>query len=279
MEKNINIYTPLGIGDLIILRGMLDTKIEEFERINIHLCLSALYSCKPDNIEENVNFLKILTKSIFKDDKYNLYLENNFHHQDIFEIKNKYNLGFKIPNLKNSFCSLEKEIKEDYLVITTKVRSNTGNDSKKDFLKNKEKFCNLVFDLSKKYKIVLLGEKEVEMNPEYQMHGSNKIFSIYNYIINDIGTNLVDKTIPALGITIPTIEKFKEDCAIMSNAKKVITFGSGGNFSIATAVAKTVSYMETSIYENLMREDESNKDVFITTDWETFFSEIEKIGK
>jgi hypothetical protein len=270
--NKIDVYIPLGIGDLINVRSMFDTKLFEYEKINIILSLNLLDQYKPDFKEQNIDFLLNLAKLIFNNEKYTVTASFWGSHMDIFDIKNKYKLGFSVPSLRNELCTHEREIEEEYVVLTTKVRAA----SREHFLSKKQEFIDEIIALSKKYKIVLLGERVVEMNKEYQGLGHNSVFSIYEPIYSHIKDVAIDKTIPALGVTIPELETLKRDCSIMRHAKKVITLGSGGNFSIASVVANAVCYFEDSSYD-IFRLEYKPETTYYTKKWDEFLKEISKI--
>lgn len=274
MENILNIYSAVGIGDMICYRGLTNPFLSQYKKININLCLSLLDEFKPDNKNENIIFLENIAKLIFKDEKYNIIFNYNDKHVDTYVFQKETNTHCKIPNLINDFCNEKKIIDDDYIVVTTKARGI----NREQFLSRKQIFCDVLNDLSKKYKIVLVGEKIVEMNKEYQHHGSHFIFSIYNDIIDSLENNIIDLTIPALGITIPNIENLKKDCSIMNHAKKVITFGVGGNFSIAMTVSNVASYIEGGTSLNFSPPSFDNKEVsLVTNQWYEFINALLKL--
>lgn len=273
MQKILNIYSAVGIGDMICYRALTNDYLSQYEKININLCLNILHTYKPDNKNENIIFLENMAKLIFNNKKYNIILNHFNNHLPTHVFQQKNNLECKIPNLVSSFCEEKRIINEEYIVITTKARSI----NREMFLSRKNTFSNILNDLSKKYKIVLIGEKTVEMNKEYEHHGSNFIFSIYNDIIDSLNYNIIDLTIPVLGITIPNIENLKKDCSIMNHAKKVITFGVGGNLSIALSVSNTVSYIEGGTEVKISFSEINNDMSFMTNQWYEFINALLKL--
>jgi hypothetical protein len=273
MEKKLDVNIPIGIGDLITYRGLLDNLLPFYEVINVNLCMTILDVYKPDNKNENTIFLQNIANLVFNNEKYKVGLVYNIEHipPDIFA--KHHNLQYKIPNLRNELCNDDKIIDGEYIVLATKARFI----DRELFLSRKETFCSVLNDLSKKYKVVLVGEKIVEMNKEYQHHGSHYIFSIYNDIIDSLKNNIINLTVPALGITIPNIENLKKDCSIMSHAKKVITFGVGGNFSIAQTVSNAIAYKEGGALDFLFTNHVNNDSYFITKEWYEFINVLLKL--
>jgi hypothetical protein len=119
--------------------------------------------------------------------------------------------------------------KEKYVCLNTKVRGFSINR----FLQIKDRFSSVLTDLSKKIKIVLLGERVVERNKEYQQ--TTEVYSIYPMLPK---INFIDLTIPALGITAPTIGRLMQDCKYMSESMATINIGLGGNVPLSTSVSK-----------------------------------------
>jgi len=121
----------------------------------------------------------------------------------------------------------------EYIVITTKAREFHRHQFDAIAPKTWEVFNKL----SKKYKIVILGERQVEQRKEYDQLRI-KPFGIYDDIIKNLPSDiLVDLTVPALGETVSDLSKIQQDCLIMKEAKFVVNFGVGGNFCLATSVA------------------------------------------
>lgn len=122
----------------------------------------------------------------------------------------------------------------EYIVITTKVRwahRRTINPWINEF-------WNIMRSLATKYKIVILGERIVEMRKEYGTD-TDDIFSIYNEILHNIPADrILDLTLPALGETVSDLTQIQQDCLIMRDAKFVVTMGVGGNFCMSTSVGK-----------------------------------------
>ena len=164
--------------------------------------------------------------------------------------------------LTNELCVGEPlTIVEDYIVITTKVKYF-----------HLDKFKELagplkqtIIELSKKYKIVLMGEKVVEKNAE-SIKPVMK-YSTYGFWKGVIPpASLVDLTVERLGLAAPELSKLQRDCVIMNNAKGVICFGYGGNLVLGAAVGNVFGLLQPmNNYEVFTQSLFSNSpNVFVT---------------
>jgi hypothetical protein len=272
--KIMELDIPVGLGDMIHTRGMLDDAVKHYDKINLGLAFNLLDKHRPHNKDKNILFLSNLAKLIFNNKKVNLHFGNKYGLVTTDKIPGKYKINFLLPNLKNELTFPKKEIDGEYIVITTKIRDLT----KKSFLEKKNSFVRAISDLSKKYKIVILGEKKVEIgNGIGYGSGSGHIYGIYDVILEAVESskNYLDLTVPALGITVPTLSNVQKDCTIMKFAKNVITLGSGGNFSLAMSVANTSCYREDRLnFIKSWYDKQVNNNFYLTTNWDAFLKRI-----
>lgn len=138
------------------------------------------------------------------------------------------------------------QIKEPYIVITTKVR----DFSHSKYLKTKDIFINILKSLSTKYKIVVIGEKLIEDTIENR---ELSIFSIYKDIVQNI-ENVIDLTEETISSkeNPPKLDKIRKDCDLMNKANCVITLGDGGNVVLALSVAKNLLVIVMILMDILM---------------------------
>lgn len=233
-NKQINVQINLGIGDHIFFRMYLDGVKDQYDRINIIHAQDALaYWFKNDPIRRDFNTK--LAAAIFSQAPY-FYIPNPtsilpFYPNEriIRELNNK---PVK-PDLNNLCVGKSLDIK-NYIVITTKVREFPNVV----FEQFKDKITPALQNLTKKYNVVILGEREVQKTIEYNAEvNRHRVFGIYDYLKN-ILPEAVDLTVPALGITTSPFPQFQQDCLIFKEAEAVITFGTGGNFWISAGIAK-----------------------------------------
>jgi hypothetical protein len=145
-----------------------------------------------------------------------------------------YNSGLKgTPlSLRKELC--EGETPTGHLCLSTKVRDLPLSK----FLAVKEGLIRALNATGRT--IVLLGEREVERNAEYVQ--VEHVFSIYSHVVGRFNKAL-DMTVPGLGLTTPTLSRFKLDCAYMGNAVATINVGVGGNVTISVSLGRTVNLM------------------------------------
>jgi hypothetical protein len=258
-----------GIGDIIMAKTQIEPLKHKFDRIELSFSQHWLNM----HDQNYANFLKDLWKLLFTDPVYAL-TEQNY---PLLSPLDFHNQGFTLQEpsgLENLLCNgAPLNLDKEYIVLTTKIRylSRTKLNSISNEL------WNTINSLSGKYKIVILGERIVEMSPEYVHHTSEQIFSMYVDIICNIPSDkLIDLSVPALGITSPDLKQFQQDCLIMKNAKCVITLGVGGNFCMATAVANTVGYRQDGhdIFEIIY--NRGGGKAAITKDFSKFISTLKQ---
>jgi hypothetical protein len=259
---------PIGIGDLLYLKAMFEPIKDSFSSINLNTSMFLLedYKKSPDNQQ----FVKSLVELLFSEAPYTINAEPA-PYQSLSQISQNNNIVPQKPELAHILCQgTSLDLEEPYIVINTKVRYMLDSTLESTI----REFWSLLNELSIKYKIVILGEREIEMNSEYKIHNSkgNYIFSLYPHILNNIKDHnrLLDLSVPALGVTSPDLQKMRQDCLIMKEAKFVIQFGVGGSFCLATAVANTIGYRidDDYIADQVFGKNYSN--AVITKDWNTF---------
>jgi hypothetical protein len=265
--KTFKATIHIGLGDIIYTRGQFDPVKHLYDRIEISFN-KMLYGLHDDNYPI---FLNDLGKLLFSEHPYVLTDADHPHLNPVDMAKEAKPCK---PDLKNILCKGNSlNLGSEYIVLTTKLRYFRRNI----FNSLSNELFNTIKELSNKYKIVVLGEKIIEMNNEYKFWGNNEIYSIYDDIIKNIPADkLVDLTIPALGITSPKLSQVQQDCLIMKEAKLVISLGVGGNFCMATAVANTVGYRTDNDPIANAAFDREYPDAIITKNWTYFIETLKK---
>jgi len=275
----IKIY--LGLGDIIYTKMMLDKIKSNFS--NIYISPDESLISNRDNKKEFYTFCKNMIKMLFDDPSYIITDDQSYKSLPPHKIYLDYKIKLEKPDLSSYLCDDNKLpdglVENEYIVITTKVRAlerSTYNRYVREGLWKSLKI------LSQRYKVVVMGEQKVGINPEYK-NITHSTYSIYDNIIKNIGErNIIDLTVPELGITVPSIKKIKEDCNIMNKADHVVTIGIGGNFVLSTSVAKSTLCMreinESIIVETLYT-GEHPKGVFTTNSVKIFNDKINDICK
>src|SRR5579864_3077033 len=235
--KTFGAKTPIGLGDLIYIKAMFEPIKHEYESIN--LCLHTEITTRYGRNVEYNSFVAEFSQLLFGEPPYKLG-PNSYPYYRVDEIASAHGIKPCKPELSNILCSgTPLDLGAPYIVMNTKIRSLPRSHLDVTV----REFWSLMNSISEKYKIVILGEKVIEMNKEYQIYTEANIFSLYQSILDNIPNDrLIDLTVPALGITSPNLKQLQQDCLIMNRAKCVINFGIGGGFCLATAVANTVGY-------------------------------------
>lgn len=275
--NKLEISINAGIGDNIITRIFCDAIKSRFDEIRISHNRKIVEHFRNGD-PAYYDFLNDLGNTLFSEPPY-VFDHNQYPSLKIYDMVQGLNIHPQAPNIDHVLCkgtSLDTG-GEPYIVITTKIR---GMD-RHSFYPKSIKLWKVLKQLSSKYKIVILGEREVERNKEYALHPSI-IYGIYDQIISNLPLErIIDLTVPSLGITIPNIDKIKQDCLIMKEAKFVITLAVGGNTWLALAVANVIGFKLNSTPESDYVDgmvscltNPAFSTAFITFEWEQFISKL-----
>jgi len=271
--KEYNVRIPIGIGDLIYIRGLLDLAKDRFGRINISPNLNLL-----NERAQYEPFLMELMEMLFKPPFYNITRDQSYPFKSIVDMWKQLKLKPRRPNMAQILCEgeLPKNLRSGkYIVINTKVRAFNKNA----YRAISPRLIQILRSVSK-YKIVLLGEREIEFTGEYRHIGHKNIYCIYNDLIAHLSPNkIVDLTIPKLGISPPNMKKFKSDCNIMRHAHKVIQIGGGGSFCVSSTLSNLIciiSYSSLPFFAEVFRHNEY-KNVLVVNNSRQFLEAIREI--
>jgi len=267
---DLNFVMALGIGDMLISWGALEGVKHEYEKIHIFPCWEIITSYR-NNRHDYRQFVLDFAKLIFTDEKYVIHAENSTKCSDVKHVT-ELGIPCRVPRAQNLLCDSNHYLSKPYIVIPTKIRG--CNRSTYNMLK--DRFYEALNRVSDRYDIVILGEREVQMNAEYVHLGNNLIYGIYNDIVSCV-KKIVDLSIPKLGIDIPDLNNLRKDCSIMRDARSVITFGNSGGFSLSSAVINhQISYrddLDTWIYHLYLQQQE----IVTCTDVNTFINAIDAL--
>jgi hypothetical protein len=273
---DFNVSLPGGIGDIICAAAQLNYVSERYDNINISFSRHMIESFR-ENAASYEDFLYRFSILLFRKPKYNIILNANFIQMSPLNICQEHHIAVQRMKIDQLLCNNNFALITDpYIVITTKVR---WYDNEK-YQIIKLEFWKAINKLSNKYKIVIIGEKIIEMNNEYAIYGTQHIYSIYNDAITNIPIHaLIDYTVPALGKTVPNLDKIREDCCIMRDAHCVITFGLGGNVAMSMSVAKYALGLRdyTDEVARSVFEDTHYEDCYIIKDNLLFLSKLNEI--
>jgi hypothetical protein len=272
------ISLPTSLGEIINAKFHLDEVKHQYESISINfnkgLWNGCLHTDAPDWETKRVGWDKYLDdigRLFFREPPYQM-VSGNFSYYDMGDLAKAYRLVPKKPKMIELLCKgTSLGLDEPYFVLTTKVR----DVERALFYPLSFELWRTLKRLSERYKIVVLGERKVELRREYG--NGHDIFGLYDQIISNIPNDrLVDLTVPALGESVSDLKQIQQDCLIMNEAKFVITLGIGGNFCMAVATAKmVVGYRaDDNAYTDLVYNREF-PDAVITKDWHRFIQALE----
>lgn len=278
MKPQYTAQIPVGIGDIIYIHAQLNAVKNNFSKILLspNFNLFRMYrDSNEKNVNENIQFTKDFCNLIFSQTpKFEITQNNNFPYKTSQSIWNQDGFAVCKPNLQHLLCTNEKIINNKYIVITTKVRELDLNI----YLNVKSKLLNFLNNVSSKYKIVILGERNIEMTPEYLVHGHNKIYSIYNDIIKNIPKeNIIDMSIEKMGKTSPQLSSLIKDCTIMKFSNVTISLGIGGNFCISSAISNVSNFSSYPLHKttDYLYSNHKCKEIHVTSDINQFVNNCE----
>lgn len=264
----VNFKTCVGLGDLIHIKQMLDLYSKTNKQISFNLSLD--YDIiRAFRNEKYIPFIEEIFEKLFASN-YSINKSSLGELINPVVLMNQYKMIPQIPHLENYFCV--PTTKNEDVVILTKIRGMNIN-----FFENiKHNFIEIIKQISKNRKIVLLGERQIGFNAEYNIIGKNNIYSIYDVLIEKL-PNIIDKTVVELGITPPNYTTFINDCNIMNSAKNVITLSTGGNVSVAMSVSDVINYYGNSEMYSLFSKMEKNKNKYLTDNIDDYFEKLKQL--
>lgn len=234
----------LGVGDMVYARCFLNPVKHHFSRISITLAQDAIqfwFAGDPVRWKFDCD----LARLVFNEPPYD-FVENPSFRYQFFpndRIAKELNTKSTNPNLLHLAQGTSLNI-GPYIVLSTKCRQF----SEITFNTYKKELVPVLQALTKKFKVVILGEREVQKTKEYTNSVNiGQVFGAYDFYKETLKDceNVVDLTIPSLGINVSSIEQFRQDCLIMKEAEAVINMGIGGNYWMAIAVAKQIINLRT----------------------------------
>lgn len=272
---------PTSLGEIINAKYHFDLVKNEYDQIRLsfhrQLWDGGLYTENPDWEQRKQlweKYLIDLGQLFFSEPPYVLEQSSEKYGGDCGTLIQRLNITPQKAEMSHLLCKgTSLNLGEEYIVITTKLR----HVEKKFFYPHSIDLWNVLKKLSIKYKIVVLGERIVEMRKEYR-NAQNEIFGIYEQIISNLPNDrIVDLTVPALGETVSDLKQIQQDCLIMNEAKFVITLGVGGNSCMAHSCSKmAIGFRADDLpFANIVFGREY-PNLIVTKDWNYFIKTLEK---
>lgn len=272
---------PTSLGEIINIKHHLDQVKHQYDQIKIsfhkQLWTDGLHTNAPDWPEKKKlwdKYLDDIGQLFFSEPPYVLVDRSNVFGGDANAFVQRLKMIPQKAEMAHLLCKGDSlNLGEEYLVITTKLR----HVHKNFFYPRSIELWNVLRRLSTKYKIVILGERCVEMRKEYATI-QNEVFGIYEQMIANLPSDrIVDLTVPALGETVSDLKQIQQDCLIMNEAKFTVTLGVGGNSCMAHSCAKmAIGFRADDLYFANVVFGKEYRNCIVTKDWAYFIQTLEK---
>ena len=270
MIKAISI--PCGLGDLIFISAQLNSIKNTINGMDI-----AFNSGVLNTIDRGPEYIEFITKIFHKlfDKKFKLV---PFADQPMRSCENLCNIDMILPvhpRLRNVFCSPVVNEYGPYICLTTKIRQM----DRSHFNKIKEQYFKILNKYSEKFKFMILGERSVEYNSETAWYTDQYIYSIYDELIKELPKDrIIDKTVPALGVTVPNIDKLFEDFSLIGAGYYSVGMSIGGPFCSAVAIGNAVWYRvdDDFVADYLYVDSVSYPDLYVTKNFPKFLAKLDE---
>jgi len=272
---------PTSLGEIINIKYHFDQIKNQYDKIILsfhkQLWHEGLHMNAPDWAQKKIlwdKYLEDIGKLFFSEHPYVLLPNSVRFGGDFGTMVQKLNITPIKVEMAPLLCKgTSLNLGEEYIVITTKLRYVEKNI----FFPRSIQLWKALNKLSEKYKIVILGERIVEMRREY-LSSQSSIFGIYdNLIVNLPADRIIDLTVPALGETVSDLKQIQQDCLIMNEAKFVITLGVGGNSCLAHSTAKmAIGFRADPLPIADIVYGKEYPNMIVTKDWDYFISLLEK---
>lgn len=259
--SEFNLIMNCGLGDIITAWAVLNSIKHNYEKVYVDARLDLIDAWRPGCVDHEKFILELIHFLFGNDEKYVLFEKKSINtcHDLIRDgvvkpVIPKCDLMLGIPH--------QLQLHEPYIVITTKVREIACTK----YAEIKDVFINILKGLSKKYKIVVIGERIIEDTIENRILQTS-VFSIYNDVIKNV-ENVIDLTEETMASkeNPPSLEKIRKDCDLINKANCAITLGCGGNLALALMSAKKLIGFRWDCYEKV---DYNNLDPNITCTFNT----------
>jgi len=276
----------LGIGDLLLCYSYIMQHYEEYDKFFILLDYNiiTLFRNDSNSIKE---FTKRLTNKIFSDPKIEIIEYDPYQNYDDYvphdlldNIISNQNI-FRLVNMSHLIKNIEiKKYDKPYFILNTKIRLENYNF----YLSFKDEFLKIINELSKSYKLILMGERQMEINREYSADPPGLgAFLIYDDILNNIDkNNIIDLTRNEL-LHQNDINDFLKDCYLINKSSFSILLGRSGVSFIVSSFSDNVigfrTYDTCDIIKNNFISSKLIDDngYFLTNDINKFFDKLREL--
>jgi hypothetical protein len=168
-----------GIGNILFCKAQLDTVKDRYKKILLSPDLVWL-SGNRNAYDDQKNFIFGLMRLLFDDQPYEVTDDQAYPERTVLTFMTEDNILPVIPDIRKYLCNTPNPYKnKKYIVVTTKVRGIDVWNAYKGVIND---FYNNIIRLSKRYEIVVMGERSIWM-------GLKKYNCIYDDFVKYMGKN------------------------------------------------------------------------------------------
>lgn len=270
----------LGIGDILFSRAILDNQKERYDRFIISPNIDS-YKWSRNPNQDDIDFTLKFFNMVFDKPHYVIDGPNKDYPLRYLHTFTSLD-GFDMikPSLADELCDGEPLNIGKYLLLNVRVKELPLPM----FEPYKEKFFKTLKKLSKKYKIVLVGEKTIPPWPENKIYIGMKggsMYSIYDDIIKVVPIeNILDLTKELSDVT-DKLKDIRQMFLYIRDAYYNITLGCGGGFCQALAAGNVIGvYPEKNTFDDdgKLRKYEYDE-TYLYSDMTSFIEKINSLQK
>lgn len=274
--KTLNANIPTSLGDLINLKAALDNVKNQYSDINLTFHKQLWKSCLKLDAIQQLGWLKYLddiSHLFFQEPPYHIGV-GQFPFYDTLHLLQHFSIPPVRPNLSTILSKGIPLCPDPYIVLTTKVR---GLDLRTTGAKLPQLWEVLK---SLPYKIVILGERHVEMRKEYEVPElRDRIWGLYSAAMAALPSDqIIDLSVPGLGNTPSQIQKMQQDCFTMAGGAATIVLGCGGNLAMANGSgSRTIGYSQNNSWFDRALYGTPDERAFVVSHWNQFLEKLKSL--
>lgn len=278
-SKEYRVTINLGIGDILLARGTLDALKEKYDKVYVSPGYRIMRELRGFS-KKDIDFANELLKLLFKPPYYCLEEDERDYptrYTPLFTDRD----GIQVipPKLADVLCEGKPLNIGKYVTVSTRVRNIPITEYNKDI---KNTLLKKLLKISKKYKIVILGERNLIQHKEHDMW-SDRIFTMYDDLIKTLPKDrVVDLSYPTVHSIINKMKKFKQTCLWMNQADWNIVLGNGGDGCVAISIGNVVAYYTATNPKDdfhYIFKDKAYPGIHYTNKLNDFFGKLEDIAE
>lgn len=268
---SLGVSFPLAIGEQIYARAALDAVKQNYGEIRVGLNWQGLDMRPPGYRPFAVAFGQML----WSDGPYCF----DEHAADLpyTPYEKLYVQGYQpqLPWFPEVLCDPGAPLPEKpYVTLSTKVRFW----GRSHFEEIRGRFFSELRAVADRYRIALLGERDVPRVGETACWGPETIYSIYPDIMQE-QLPVADHTFAAFAGDDFRLDRLRRDCTIMHHAIYNINLGVGGSVALGLAVGKVVALHGCGAFPhiNALFAQANNERVLVTGDPNAYYDRLQAL--